>query len=233
MRLRADPRRRTGTGAPTAVQISNVSVASLFQQLQALAGGAFSGVSFGADLTGQNLPTSGAGSTSSAAASPLSLAPFSQPRASWRAGPPRRADDSNAPDIGGKHHLDAQSGRRRDPQSRPGRAGADRRLLDHLAAAASHRERLQQHDRRQRRAHSERTGLGSAVAAAKRACCLVRWSSPPPSPSPRRVERDRRIDVLDHANHYRQCGYRHNSRRLERWGRGNHLKALRRADRDS
>jgi hypothetical protein len=60
------------------VQISNVSVASLFQQLQALAGGAFSGVSFGADLTGQNLPTSGAGSTSSAAASPLSLAPSSQ-----------------------------------------------------------------------------------------------------------------------------------------------------------
>jgi hypothetical protein len=46
--------------------------------MQALAGGAFPGASFGADLTGQNLPTSAPGSTSSAAASPLSLAPSSQ-----------------------------------------------------------------------------------------------------------------------------------------------------------
>ena len=59
------------------MQISNVSVASLFQQMQALAGGDFSG-GLWPGLAGQNLPTSGASSTSSAAATPLSLAPSSQ-----------------------------------------------------------------------------------------------------------------------------------------------------------
>jgi hypothetical protein len=55
-------------------------VASLFQQMQSMASGAFSGSSFGAQLTGQNLPTIGAGgsSSSSLAPSPLSSTPSSQ-----------------------------------------------------------------------------------------------------------------------------------------------------------
>ena len=63
-----------------AVHISSVSVASLFQQLQAMANGASVSASFGAQLTGQNLPTMGASAslTSSQAPSLLSSSPASQ-----------------------------------------------------------------------------------------------------------------------------------------------------------
>ncbi|HEY3889838.1 MAG TPA: hypothetical protein VGL73_14770 [Caulobacteraceae bacterium] len=62
------------------MHISNNSIASLFQQLQAAAGGSSISASFGAHLTGQNLPTIGAGAsvTSSQAPSPLSSTPSSQ-----------------------------------------------------------------------------------------------------------------------------------------------------------
>jgi hypothetical protein len=63
------------------VNISNLSVASLFQQMQSMASGAFAGASFGAQMTGQNLPTigaSGSSSSSSLASSPLSATPSSQ-----------------------------------------------------------------------------------------------------------------------------------------------------------
>jgi EF-hand domain len=59
------------------MHIPNVSVASIFQQLQSLAGGALDGAGFGGALTGQNLPA-GATATGSAASTPLGLAPSSQ-----------------------------------------------------------------------------------------------------------------------------------------------------------
>ncbi|HXQ09760.1 MAG TPA: hypothetical protein VN805_02050 [Caulobacteraceae bacterium] len=60
------------------MQIYNFSVASLFQQTQAGESGVLSGASFGADPTGQNLPTVQAGASATAAASPLSVTPSSQ-----------------------------------------------------------------------------------------------------------------------------------------------------------
>jgi hypothetical protein len=62
------------------VHISNNSIASLFQQMQAMASGSSISASFGAQLTGQNLPTIGASlsATSSQAPSPLSSTPSSQ-----------------------------------------------------------------------------------------------------------------------------------------------------------
>jgi hypothetical protein len=57
------------------VHTSNVSVASIFQQIQSLAGDALDGAGFGGALTGQNLP---AGATASATSTPLGLAPSSQ-----------------------------------------------------------------------------------------------------------------------------------------------------------
>ena len=62
------------------MQISNVSIASLFQEMQSLANGSLASSSFGTQLTGQNLPTitSAASSTSSLGASPLSTTPSSQ-----------------------------------------------------------------------------------------------------------------------------------------------------------
>ena len=61
------------------MNISNLSVASLFQQMQSMASGALASASFGAQMTGQNLPTIGAsGSSSSQAPSPLSATPSSQ-----------------------------------------------------------------------------------------------------------------------------------------------------------
>jgi hypothetical protein len=67
-------------GSSSVVHISNISVASLFQQLQSLANGAPASVSFGTQLTGQNLPTMGANvaSGSSLGAAPLSATPSSQ-----------------------------------------------------------------------------------------------------------------------------------------------------------
>ena len=54
------------------MHISNVSVASLSPQIQSTANGVLAGASFGAQLTGQNLPTTGASrlTTSSVAPSP-------------------------------------------------------------------------------------------------------------------------------------------------------------------
>jgi hypothetical protein len=65
---------------PIAVHISNQSIASLFQQMQAMASGSSISASFGAQLTGQNLPTisGGVSLTSSQAPSPLSSTPSSQ-----------------------------------------------------------------------------------------------------------------------------------------------------------
>jgi hypothetical protein len=62
------------------VHISANSIASLFQELQSLASGSATSSSFGAQMTGQNLPTpaSGASSTSSLGASPLAATPSSQ-----------------------------------------------------------------------------------------------------------------------------------------------------------
>ena len=63
------------------MQISNVSIASLFQEMQSLASGSLATSSFGTQLTGQNLPTitPAASSTSgSLGASPLSTTPSSQ-----------------------------------------------------------------------------------------------------------------------------------------------------------
>jgi hypothetical protein len=60
------------------LHISNNSVASAFQAMQTLAGPSGSGDDFASQLTGQNLPTSGArGATASQGASPLSTAPSS------------------------------------------------------------------------------------------------------------------------------------------------------------
>jgi hypothetical protein len=63
-----------------AVHISNHSIASLFQLMQAMASGSSVSASFGAQMTGQNLPTitAGASLTSSQAPSPLSSTPSSQ-----------------------------------------------------------------------------------------------------------------------------------------------------------
>ncbi len=62
------------------MHVSNNSIASLFQQLQAMASGSAASSSFGAQLTGQNLPTitSGGSPASSLAPSPLSATPASQ-----------------------------------------------------------------------------------------------------------------------------------------------------------
>jgi hypothetical protein len=62
------------------VHVSNNTIASLFQQMQAMASGSSISASFGAQLTGQNLPTIGAGlsAMSSQAPSPLSSTPSSQ-----------------------------------------------------------------------------------------------------------------------------------------------------------
>lgn len=62
------------------MHISANSIASLFQELQSLAGGSATSSSFGAQMTGQNLPTitSGAPSTSSLGPSPLASTPSSQ-----------------------------------------------------------------------------------------------------------------------------------------------------------
>ncbi len=62
------------------MHISNQSIASLFQQMQAMASGSSISASFGAQLTGQNLPMIGVSgsSTSSQAPSPLSSTPASQ-----------------------------------------------------------------------------------------------------------------------------------------------------------
>lgn len=59
------------------MHISANSIASLFQELQSLASGSATSSSFGAQMTGQNLPTA-ASSTSSLGATPLASTPSSQ-----------------------------------------------------------------------------------------------------------------------------------------------------------